>query len=448
MLPISFYQSAKRNRRRGAIVVFAAFCLVIVIGFLAFTIDLGYINVTEAELQNAADASAVSGARALSQGRNEAIAAAVYWASKNIAGGKAVEVNGAVDVEIGTWDEDTANFTVLPPDSSITPDAVKVTCGRLKDRGTQLNLFFGAALGTKDINLKVSAIAQAKGSSCGGIMALEKIYLNDRQAGRASYTDSYNVSQGFYSGGSAGDNGDICTNGHLTLNGNSRVNGDARWWEQAKTPNASQSQVSGVFASFKDPIDFPPINPGDAATVNNNSSLTLSNNGVPVLIGSKFILGATAAGSPYSTSLKSGPIDSIVFPPGTYYFSEMTVGSGSRILVSGPTFIYVDGQIDLRFGGIDNITRVPANLQIYPMAADTFFYLPFFGELHASIYTTTAHIYLDEKVEPIAFDFFGKMVGQKIRVWDTGLHVDESISFGSLRSGGEQIGRSGISLVQ
>lgn len=108
----------------------------------------------------------------------------------------------------------------------------------------------------------------------------------------------------------------------------------------------------------------------------------------------------------------------------------------------------MEGEIDLRYGAIDNLTLRPINLQIYPMGEDTYFYLPFFGTLHASIYSTTAHIYLDEKKEPVNLEFFGKMVGQKIRVWDTALHVDESLSFGALESGGEQLGKAGALLVQ
>ncbi len=90
-----------------------------------------------------------------------------------------------------------------------------------------------------------------------------------------------------------------------------------------------------------------------------------------------------------------------------------------------------------------NLTKKPMNLQIYPMGADTYFYLPFFGELHAVIYSTQAHIYLDEKTEPISLEFYGKMVGQKIRVWDTGLHVDDSVRIPGLRSGGAQVGTPG-----
>lgn len=421
------------NERKGAVIVLLAFCLVIVTAFLAFTIDWGYIAVTESELQNAADTAAISAARSLREDRGVVIQTAKYWASRNIAAKQSVMVRDT-DIELGHWDSETATFIVIPPDSSDTPDAVRVTCRRDSIGGNPLPLFFGAFLGTKDVNLSAFAIAQNKGGSCGGIMALEKIYLNDRQVGRASYTDSYNSSKGDYLTQAHGKNGDICTNGHLTLNGNSYVNGDARWWEQAKDPKATQSQVSGELKSFEDEIDFPPVNPGSAKTINDNSKIPLSDKGINPLKSGAFLL--------------NGASDSVTLTPGTYYFSTMTVGGGSQVIVTGPTRIYVEGTVDLKFGAVNNITRVPINLQMYPMGVDSYFYLPFFGELHACIYSTTAHIYLDEKSQPVNLEFFGKMVGQKIRVWDTALHVDESVSFGELESGGEQIGASGSTLVQ
>ena len=123
-MPTFHEKAVKRTKHRGAIVVLAAISLVIAVGFLAFSIDFGYIVVTESELQNAADAGAMSGARALSDGREAAIAAAKTWAGKNIAAGEAVVVADA-DVEIGLWNVDTATFTPLPEDSSDSPDAVR-----------------------------------------------------------------------------------------------------------------------------------------------------------------------------------------------------------------------------------------------------------------------------------------------------------------------------------
>ncbi len=70
--------------RRGAIAILSAFMLVIVVGFLAFSVDFGYVIVTESQLQNAADAAALSAARALPSGRAAAVTAAQSWATKKI----------------------------------------------------------------------------------------------------------------------------------------------------------------------------------------------------------------------------------------------------------------------------------------------------------------------------------------------------------------------------
>ena len=40
------------NRRRGAIAVLAAILLVIMLGFLAFAVDVGYLSMTRAQMQN------------------------------------------------------------------------------------------------------------------------------------------------------------------------------------------------------------------------------------------------------------------------------------------------------------------------------------------------------------------------------------------------------------
>ena len=92
--------------------------LIVVSAFLAFSIDFGYITVTASELQNAADAGVLSGAQALHDGRDAAIAAAKLWASKNVAAGKSVATVASDDteiddIEIGVWDDDTATFTGL-----------------------------------------------------------------------------------------------------------------------------------------------------------------------------------------------------------------------------------------------------------------------------------------------------------------------------------------------
>src|SRR6516225_2576735 len=55
----------QHGKRRGAIVPLAALLMVVLVGMLAFAIDVGYMSTVKAELQNAADAAALAGAERL-----------------------------------------------------------------------------------------------------------------------------------------------------------------------------------------------------------------------------------------------------------------------------------------------------------------------------------------------------------------------------------------------
>ena len=183
---------SRRYNRRGGIAVLAAIFLVVTIGFLAFSIDFGYMVVTESELQNAADAGALSGARALPDGRETAIAAAQLWAAKNVAAGQSVAIKVSEDVEIGFWDDDTASFMVLPASSSESPNAVRVTCQRTATRGNPLNLFFAPINGTKYASLTASAIAAINRDRCGVIVGLDYVDVKNGNI------DSYDSDLGSY----------------------------------------------------------------------------------------------------------------------------------------------------------------------------------------------------------------------------------------------------------
>ena len=53
------------NNQRGAVLVFVAFAIIMLLGFVALAIDISHLAVTKNELQNAADAGALAGARNL-----------------------------------------------------------------------------------------------------------------------------------------------------------------------------------------------------------------------------------------------------------------------------------------------------------------------------------------------------------------------------------------------
>src|SRR6516162_9043916 len=57
------FRITRSTVRRAAIVPMAALLMTLLVGMLAFSIDIGYICAVEAELQNAADAAALAGAQ-------------------------------------------------------------------------------------------------------------------------------------------------------------------------------------------------------------------------------------------------------------------------------------------------------------------------------------------------------------------------------------------------
>jgi hypothetical protein len=59
------FRAKLKSRQHGAVAIIVALSLVALVGMLALVIDLGHLYVTKAELQNAADAAALSGAKDL-----------------------------------------------------------------------------------------------------------------------------------------------------------------------------------------------------------------------------------------------------------------------------------------------------------------------------------------------------------------------------------------------
>ncbi len=75
-----------RQRQHGAVAIIVALCMTLLLGMLGLVSDLGHLYVVKAELQNAADAAALSGALELNgtvAGVNNALNSAVEAAGKN-----------------------------------------------------------------------------------------------------------------------------------------------------------------------------------------------------------------------------------------------------------------------------------------------------------------------------------------------------------------------------
>lgn len=158
------------DNNRGATAVIVAICLIMLIGFAALAIDVGYLYATRNELQNVSDAGALAGAgflgttyAGLSYSEQQtytfsraAIVAAVNEVSlKNKAAAMNIAISDA-DIIIGNWDVEMR--TVLP--TLIAPDAVRVTARRDSSTGSSpVPTFFARIFGLDTMD--VSAVATA-----------------------------------------------------------------------------------------------------------------------------------------------------------------------------------------------------------------------------------------------------------------------------------------------
>jgi len=168
--------------RKGAIVVLAAVILVVIMAFTAFTVDVGYITVTKAELEKSADGSAMGAALELTDGLGPqatktisevdtlARNAAVAVASANRGGGlDSVAADGDRDVRFGqvVWNAGTNSWSKTWGASPY--NLVEVTLRRSEATDAQgnpntggdrpLSLFFAPVIGHSQASVSAASLS-------------------------------------------------------------------------------------------------------------------------------------------------------------------------------------------------------------------------------------------------------------------------------------------------
>jgi Flp pilus assembly protein TadG len=162
-----FAQREKRDvlRRRGAITVFMAISMVVVIGMAALAIDIAALYSAQAELQRTADAAALAAAGQLvssdvSGFEEAAIEAANDVAERNSVMRRAAGLDSASDVEFGKAVLDAATGRFMFQVGAAAPDAVRVTVRRAEgSQGGPIALLFSRMLGWESRNLEARAAA-------------------------------------------------------------------------------------------------------------------------------------------------------------------------------------------------------------------------------------------------------------------------------------------------
>lgn len=394
--------------RRGSIIVLSVIMMMIVLAMCAFAIDLGYICVAKTQLQNTADAAALAGVAELANGRVAVRAAVAEMAANNRAGGRTVKFIDS-DIELGTWDKSSLTFVGLTGDAEAKANAVRVTCILSAARNNPLNLFFAPVLGHKTANVTTKATASSGTSRCGLIIGIPSVTMSG-----SSHTDSYNSDDGPYSQAAAGNGGHVCSNGTITMSGSAKIHGDAHPGPGCVIKSSGSSDVTGEIKPLTKPMSFPPVDPGTASTINNNKKIPKSDFGKTPLSNGDFKLSGA---------------DGVTLPPGTYYFSTISISGGSTIRIIGPTIIYITQSCSLSGGTVANHTQLPKNLQL--LVSGDSVSISGSSEFYGVVYAPTADV-----TRSGSADYFGAMVAGKLTLSGSGgIHADDALDFPYLSAG-------------
>ena len=165
--------TTKPNDRRGAIVVLAAFFMVVMVAFIAMAVDLGYLQNVRAELQRSADSAAMAGAwelvadgaPGLTDDTAAARTAAVAFAGYNpvCKSAPGVDLNSANsqsgDIVVGYIADISNPDAALDTSDPSKFNAVQVRVRRTSASNGEVPLFFARVLGMNSISAEATAVS-------------------------------------------------------------------------------------------------------------------------------------------------------------------------------------------------------------------------------------------------------------------------------------------------
>ena len=165
----------RRQSRRGAITVLAAILSIVIVGMVAFSVDVGYVLSAKEELQRSADSSALAACweygNQLSKGASSTVAfnsardTAAQYASLNQVTGNAMSLDSnssnsaSGDIVFGYISDFKNPSSVFQTDSSNGHNAVKVRLRKNSDSNGEVPYFFARIFGLTGQELESEAIA-------------------------------------------------------------------------------------------------------------------------------------------------------------------------------------------------------------------------------------------------------------------------------------------------
>jgi hypothetical protein len=159
--------------QKGAVLILVAICFVVLLGFAALAIDVGYLMAARNELQNVADAAALAACRELGEqyylgheiNEPSINSVAMDVAEKNNVARQPVIISEG-SIEIGWWDPDSNEFYPIKPEHIwYKKNSVRVTASRDDSQNGKITTFFARVLGIDAVSLSARATAALTGAS-------------------------------------------------------------------------------------------------------------------------------------------------------------------------------------------------------------------------------------------------------------------------------------------
>jgi hypothetical protein len=212
--------------------------------------------------------------------------------------------------------------------------------------------------------------------------------------------DGYDSSVGPYAAATATPSA-LGSNGTITMTGNTTIKGDATPGVGKTVVKTANDTVSGSMAPLTASMPYPPVNPGSAATVNNNAS-------IPV-------------GFLSSGALTIAANKTCTLPGGVYYVTGFTMAKPSTLTMTGPVTLYVAGNVSLK-GTINTFQNKPANFKLRVCKPATTVDVLMVGSLYGIIEAPESAVSFGGEN---TIDLFGALMGKSITLLgNTNIHTD------------------------
>ena len=383
-------------RRSGGILIYVLLGMTVFVALVSLAVDVSHVRVVKRQLQRTADAAAraaITGfATSMTAAQNNAIAVA----GANIADGTPVVLNPNTDIEFGTWDASSATFTPLSGAAQATATAIRVTARRTAATGNAVQLPFASMIGVgpSDVKARAIAVSSTYGFSIVGLSSLT-VSKSGASGNRSALIDSWNSAAGPYGTFPMGYHGNCSSNGSVNLVSGTVIDGSCQ-------PGTGKTVTGGTISGSTTPLsytlNFPAPNPGQAATVNNNSNL-------PSAYFNSLTRDFTI---PNNTAL--------TLPGGTYYVNNIN-WNNATITFTGPAVFYVTGTFFTHNNYVTTYQSLPKNLKFEVTSAVTVTY-DFDQAVYAVLYAPLATV----TTMGLADDY-GSVVGNSLTM-TVGWHVD------------------------